>query len=65
MKLKVDVEGLKADATLKTFSIDFKDGLAPVLAKEVKLHYENRALYFTLDKPSYRNRDLEWIKSVY
>ena len=61
-ELKVDVEGLKADATLKTFSIDFKDGLAPVLAKEVKLHYENRALYFTLDKPSYKNRDLSGSK---
>ena len=61
-KLKVDVESLRGDATLNEVKIYFKDGLPPVNAKKVKLRFENRALYFDLENPSYKNRDLNGSK---
>ena len=61
-KLKLDINSLHGNATLKNVKIDFKDKLAPVLAKEVRLRYENRSLFFDLDAPTYKKRDLNGSK---
>ena len=58
----LDEESLRADAILKGFSIDFKDKLAPVLAKEVALVYKKRTLTFELQSPMYKDRDLQGSK---
>jgi len=57
--LKIDFNALRGDATLRQVKIRYKDELDPVTAKEVKLVYKKRALYFDLEKPVYKGRDLE------
>ena len=60
--LKVDVPSLRGEATLKSVEIDYKDGLDPVKASEIKLSYRDRGLYFELKDPSYKKRDLSGSK---
>jgi len=60
--LKLDISSLRGEATLKGIRADYKDGLDPVLAKGIKLSYRNRALYFDLEEPMYKNRDLSGSK---
>ena len=62
--LKLDLPALRAEALLKEVKIHYKDELAPVLAKEVKLSYHDRALYFDLKEPMYKNRKLEGSKAT-
>ena len=56
--LKIDFNALRGDATLRDTRIHFKDELDPVIAKEVRLTYKKRTLYFDIEKPVYKNRDL-------
>ena len=60
--LKLDISSLRGEATLKDIKVDFKEGLDQVLAKEIKLSYKNRALYFNLKNPTYKDRDLNGSK---
>ena len=61
-KINIDLKKLRGDATLKHVKIHFQNGLDPVLAKSVKLHYADRALYFDLKDPTYKGRDLNGSK---
>ena len=60
--LKMDFNALLGDATLRHVKIRYKDELDPVIAQEVKLLYKNRALYFDIKKPTYKDRDLDGSK---
>ena len=59
---KLDLPALRAEALLKEVKIHYKDELEPILVKEAKLSYRNRALYFDLKEPVYKNRNLEGSK---
>ena len=56
--LKIDIPSLRGDALLKKVKIKYKDELDPVLAKEVKLVFKGRGLYFDIKEPRYKNRNL-------
>ncbi len=60
--LKLDLNALRGDATLRHVKIRYKDELDPVISEEVRLTYKNSALYFDLKAPVYKDRNLEGSK---
>ena len=57
--LEIDVPSLRGEAILNEVKIYYHNGLEPILAKEVKLLYKNRSLYFDLEEPIYKARSLQ------
>lgn len=56
---KPDVGSLKGELALHDVRIDYKDGLDPVIAQSVNMQYRDGGLYFKLNKPTYKNKNLE------
>ena len=57
-QLKPDIGGLKAQGRFEDVSIYYKKGLDPVHAKALTLRYKKGNLYFDLEKPQCKGRDL-------
>ncbi|CAA6804102.1 MAG: Unknown protein [uncultured Sulfurovum sp.] len=55
---KMDFDALQAEVLFEDVKIFYKESLDPVLAKSFLLRYENKALYFDLNAPSYKMKDM-------
>jgi len=59
-EFKMDMDALKGEVLFSDVSIDFKEGLAPVLAPSFILYYSNASgLFFDLEDPRYLGKDLD------
>ena len=58
----LDVASLKGEILFRGVKIHFKENVKPVIANSFLLNYENGGLYFKLNKPRYRGRDLNGSK---
>jgi len=57
---KMDMPALQGEVLFSDVKIDFKEGLAPVLAPEFTLSYtDDNGLFFDLYKPTYLGKNLE------
>ena len=54
-----DLHSLKGDALLKNVKINYKEGLSPVKARKIVLHYEDDTLYFKPTDPTYEKRKIK------
>lgn len=58
----MNVDSLKGEILFSGVKIHFKEDVKPVIANSFLLTYENGGLYFDLNKPRYRGRDLNGSK---
>ena len=58
----MDFDALQGDMLFEDVKIYFQKTLDPILAKSFKLTYQNKALYFDLNNPTYQKRSLEGSK---
>jgi hypothetical protein len=61
-KLKLDISALRAVATGKDVTVNFHDGLDPLYAKGIKMVFKDRTLYFDVEEPIYKNKNLDGSK---
>ncbi len=57
-KMDFDFANLKGKVDFDDVTIDFNEALAPVKAEKMALTYNRGNLYFTLDTPTYKGRDI-------
>jgi len=56
----MDMEALEGEVLFSDVSIDFKEGVAPILAPSFVLSYsDDKGLFFDLDKPRYLGKKLD------
>lgn len=55
----MDVDALRGEILFSDVKIHFKEGLEPVLASSFLLSYEKDGLYFDLNAPTYREKNLQ------
>jgi len=57
---EMNMESLRGEMLFSNVSIDFKEGLAPVLAPSFVLNYsDKKGLFFNLEKPRYLGKNLD------
>ena len=56
--IKIDFDTLKGDILFEDVKIFYQEELDPILAKSFNLTYKNKALYFDLQDPKYKDRSL-------
>jgi len=61
-QFKMDIDALKGEILFSDVKIHFKEDLAPVLAPSFILSYEKGGLYFDLNAPIYREKNLQGSK---
>lgn len=61
-KFKLDFDTLTGVLELNDASVDFKDGLEPVLTSKITMEYKEGGLYFDFDKPTYLQKQLSGSK---
>ncbi len=54
----LDTQSLQGEALLEQVKIHFQEGLDPIVAKKLHIHYHEGGLYFGLDAPIYKRIDL-------
>ena len=59
---KLDIDTLRGEMLFDDVKIYYQKKLDPILAKNLKLVYKNRALYFDLEEPVYKQRVLKGSK---
>jgi hypothetical protein len=57
-KFEVDLASLKGNALLEKATIDFQEGVSPVKAEKILLHYQEGTLGFKLEDATYKNRKI-------
>lgn len=57
-KFDLDMDTLEGEALLSDVKITFQEDLSPVLAPSVVLTYKDYGLYFDLNEPRYKGKDL-------